>query len=318
MESVCLINFPEIPEPVRLERLSYPSPLRRLPVVIDTDASNEIDDQFAIAYSLLSPERLDVQAVYAAPYSADGEDPAGGMEASFDEICRIFAKMGMSAEDRVFRGSGAYLKSYDEPVASDAAEDLVRRAMAMADSPLYVVSIAAITNVATAILLEPEIIDRIVVVWLAGHGLHWRHTAEFNLRQDLPASRIVFDCGVPLVHIPCNGVTTHLLTTVPEIEQHVKGRGAIGDYLAQIFMDYHSDHFAWTKVIWDIAPVAWLIDPQWVPTEIVHSPVITDQLTWSVDRTRHFIRSATFIDRDPVFRDFFTKLALHAPENTSV
>jgi purine nucleosidase len=46
------------------------APRRSRPrVVIDTDAANEIDDPFALAWALLSPERLDVLAVYAAPFS---------------------------------------------------------------------------------------------------------------------------------------------------------------------------------------------------------------------------------------------------------
>jgi hypothetical protein len=46
-----------------------------------------------------------------------------------------------------------------------------------------------------------------------------------------------------------------------------------------------------------------------VPTDLVHSPILTDQVTWSFDQSRHFIRSANFIHRDPIFRDLFTKLA---------
>jgi purine nucleosidase len=175
-------------------------------------------------------------------------------------------------------------------------------------TPLYVVAIGALTNVASAILIEPGIIERIVVVWLGGNALHWPHTDEFNLSQDLLASRLIFDCGVPLVHVPCRGVTTHLLTTVPEIERYVEGRGAIGDYLAQIFKAYVADHYAWSKVLWDIATIAYLIDDRWVPTEIVHSPILTDQLTWSFDNSRHLIRSANFVHRDQIFRDLFTKL----------
>jgi purine nucleosidase len=49
------------------QRLAPPRTSPR--VVIDTDAANEIDDQFALAWALLSPERLDVLAVYAAPFS---------------------------------------------------------------------------------------------------------------------------------------------------------------------------------------------------------------------------------------------------------
>ncbi len=72
---------------------------------------------------------------------------------------------------------------------------------------------------------------------------------------------------------------------------------------------YHQDHKGWSKVIWDIATIAYLIDPTWVPTELVHSPIVTDQMTWSFDRSRHLIRYANFIHRDPIFRDLFAKLS---------
>ena len=65
---------------------------------------------------------------------------------------------------------------------------------------------------------------------------------------------------------------------------------------------------AQSKVIWDIAAIAWLIDPGWVPTDLVHSPVLTHEKTWSVDLSRHLIRSANMVHRDDIFRDLFTKL----------
>ena len=160
---------------------------------------------------------------------------------------------------------------------------------------------------------------------LGGNALHWPHTVEFNLAGDVLASSLVLYCGVPLVLVPCAGVTTHLRTTVSEIEQHVQGRGAIGDYLAETFKKYSGDHFAWSKEIWVVAVIAYLINPEWIPSSIVSSPIIaqraagavriSDQetrskqaLTWSVDNSRHQIRCAYYVNRDPVFRDLFTKL----------
>ena len=54
------------------------------------------------------------------------------------------------------------------------------------------VSIGAITNIASAILMNPEIVNRMVVVWLGGHALSWPDTEEFNMVQDIAAARIVF------------------------------------------------------------------------------------------------------------------------------
>jgi inosine-uridine nucleoside N-ribohydrolase len=278
-------------------------------MVLDTDTYNEIDDQFAVVHALLSPTKLDVEALYAAPFHNDrSTGPRDGMEKSYEEILRLLERLDVAPEGFVFRGSTGFLTDWEHAHRSEAALDLVERAMAPDKEPLFVVAIGAITNVASAILIEPRIIERITVVWLGGHSLYWPHTREFNLRQDVLASRLVFDCGVPLVQIPCLGVTSHLLTTVAEMERYVQGRGAIGDYLAEIFKAYHDDHYAWSKVIWDISTIGYLLNPAWVPTELVHSPILTDQVTWSVDHSRHLIRSATYVHRDPIYRDLFTKL----------
>ena len=79
------------------------------------------------------------------------------------------------------------------------------------------------------------------------------------------------------------GVVSHLHTTQPEMAAHVKGRGAIGDYLYQIYSDYHLDHFAYSKQIWDLAPLAWLVNPEWAQMELVSSPRLTDAITWDFD-----------------------------------
>jgi len=302
------MKFPKITDTVRLQKLKPPA--GKIRMVLDTDTYNEIDDQFAVVYSLLSPERLDVEAIYAAPFfNKRSSSPGDGMEKSFYEILRLLEKLNVSAENFVFKGSTGYLSDCKSPGKSDAVSDLIERAMKSNDEPLYVVGIGAITNIASAMLREPEIINKIVIVWLGGHALHWSNTDEFNLRQDMTAARLVFDCGVPLVHIPCAGVTTHLHTTVPEMKAYVKGRGKIGDYLFEIFSDYNAEHCGGSKVIWDIAPIAYLIDASRVPTEVVHSPIITEQKTWSFDCSRHLIRSAFMVNRDPIFKDLFRKLA---------
>ena len=170
------------------------------------------------------------------------------------------------------------------------------------------VAVGAITNVASAILMDPSIIENIVVVWLGGNSIHWPNTREFNFSQDLNASRLIFDCGVPLVQLPCAPVVTHFATTVPEMETYLKGRGAIGDYLLEIFKEYHKDHYAWSKVLWDMTAVAWLVNADWTPSNLIHSPIVTDQHTFSVDDSRHLIRAAYFINRDAIFGDFFQKM----------
>ena len=309
------MDFSPLDPQILRDRLRPPSgPVQ---IVLDTDTFNEIDDQFAVVYALLSPERIKVEALHAAPFhNSRSSGPGDGMQKSFEEIHRLLARLpavDRSKEGFVKRGSTEWLPSDGPPIESEATADLIERAMASPiEDPLYVVAIGAITNVASALLLEPEIRGRIVLLWLGGHARHWPDTREFNLRQDPAASRVVLDCGVPLVRFPCMGVVSHLHTTQPEMAEHVKGRGAIGDYLFQIYSEYHADQFAYSKQIWDLAPLGWLVEPKWAQMELVSSPRLTDSITWEFDEGRHTVSCARHVDRDGIFRDLFSKLDLAA------
>ena len=60
------INFPKLSKEKLLERLEHPNGIAR--VIIDTDAANEIDDQFALTWALLSPEKLKIEADIAEDF----------------------------------------------------------------------------------------------------------------------------------------------------------------------------------------------------------------------------------------------------------
>ncbi len=302
----CAQPYTKIPDVEMLERLKAPA--GKVSAVIDTDTYNEIDDQFAVVYALLSPEKIKLEAIYAAPFLNKRSESAGdGMEKSYNEILNLLDKMKKPHKGFVLRGSNTFLPAHNKAVESPAARDLVKRAMASEDL-LYVLTLGAPTNVASAILMEPQIVNKIVVIWLGGASPDWRTANEFNLRQDMFASQVLFNSGVPLIQLPTLPVTSHLLTSIPEVDHFLKGRGAIGDYLCEIFRDYHSGSYAWSKVIWDISVIAYLVEPKWFGTEIRHTPVLTDQITYSVDRQRHFYRVAFHINRDGIFGDMFKKI----------
>ena len=301
-------NFHKMEESVRIKKLEPAKGKVRL--VLDTDTYNEIDDQFALSYAYLSKDKLQLEAVYAAPFFNKRAKSAGdGMEKSYEEILRLLTLLGKSPEGFAFRGSDRYLENSSKPVRSEAALDMVKKAMAATpDNPLYVVTVGCITNVASAILIEPKIIEKIVIVWLGGNGLDWPNQNEFNLKQDVLAAQVVLNSGVPLVILPCRPVVSHFLTTIPELEYYLKGKTKLADYLLESTVKYGGEAKVWSKVVWDVTAVAWLVNPSWVPTNLVHSPVLTDQLTYSVDRSRHFIRMASSVDRDAIFNDLFVKL----------
>jgi inosine-uridine nucleoside N-ribohydrolase len=188
-------------------------PTGRIEMVLDSDMFNEVDDQFALAFAARSPERIDLKAVYAAPFLNHRSKSAGdGMEKSYHETLRVLELLGEETDRRVFRGSDRFLTDRNTPVDSPAARHLIRLAHQDRKGPLYVVGLGAATNLASALLLDPSI--------------------------------------------------------------------------------------------------AWLLKPEeMVTSQIVPSPVLTDEGTWKVGGERHPVRVAVKLDRDLIFEVLFQRLS---------
>ena len=337
------------------KKLQFPS--GKLRCVIDTDAYNEVDDQFAIAWALRATERFDVEAIYAAPYYTSifqqvlpipdqvlksmlhfAGTPGEGMLNSYHEIQKLLGILEVKTE--VFKGSERFIGNDGAPVESEAARDLVKRAMSSTDT-LYVLAIGAITNVASALLMEPSIRDRIVIVWLGGQPTSFDKATEFNLMQDVTASRHVFYCGVPLIFIPCICVASHLTVTREELEKRLIGKSKIGDYLGNIVLEQFKDdqvpttarlmkklylggmddipdetadgyatrHISWSRIVWDISTVGFLSNPDWSASRLEPSPVLGDDMSWSRDDTRHPVRVCHYLSREYIFGALFDALS---------
>lgn len=295
----------------RMKNLSVPKGM--IDVVLDTDAYNEVDDQFAISYMLKSKERLNTKAIYAAPFfNGNSVSPKDGMEKSYNEIFKILSLAGEKFD--VFRGSEKYLDDENTPVISSAAEDLVQRAKNYSpEKPLYVVAIGAITNIASAILLNPDIIENIVVVWLGGHGLHYHNTKEFNMYQDVAAARVVMRSGVPFVQLPCVGVVDKFAVSKQELEFWLKGKNPLADYLATNAIaaaEAYAKGRAWTRVIWDVTAVGWLLNDsdRFMQSRVIPTPIPTYDNFYATDYNGHPMRYVYNINRDSLMNDLFEKL----------
>lgn len=311
------IQWPELSLAQRMS-LTIPPKEGIIPVVIDSDTYNEIDDQMAIAWAILHPERIDLQAVYAAPFTNHFfgnnsshtyvDNPAVGMQLSYEEIHRVFERLPSRKKlPKVFTGSTCYLKDSTEPERSPAVADLIQRART-AKQTLHVLAIGAPTNIACALLLAPDIIEKIHVIWLGGNSYDWKDNQEFNLMQDISASRVLFDSGVVLTQIPCFGVTNCMASSVPEIQYYFANTSRIGSYFAELAPRCPWIGFGSRKVIWDITTVGYILDRSWFTCQFVPAPLINDNLSWSFDNRRHPIEVVKFIERDNLFIDFFRKI----------
>ena len=302
--------YPLINEVTRIKMLQFP--VEKIDILIDSDTNNEIDDQFAIAYALLSPERFNVKGILAAPYVIDDglQDPEEGMLLSYEEIFRLLRLMGREniPRDFVKKGSPRFMKPSKEPVPSDAADCILRLARGYSsENPLYIVAIGAVTNVASAIQKDPEIIKNLVVVWLGGND--FGHSPDvFNVNRDKYAAQVLFDCGVPLIHVPAYYVSSHLITSVPALKSFIGGVNPMCDYFIENVAGFRAEAFATGKEIWDVSAFAVLMNASWSTSEITATPIITDQLTWSFDYCRPLMRNIRTLDREAIMGDLYRKL----------
>lgn len=292
-------------------------PVGKIDVVLDTDTFNEIDDQYALAYMIQSEDRLNILGVYAAPFlNHHSSSPKDGMEKSYDEILNVYKLLNRPEFEHItFKGSTEFLIN-QEPTMSEAVQHLIYTAMAHSpENPLYVVGIAAATNIATAILIEPKIINNIVVLWLGGLGYDWHNNLSFNCRQDLVAARALLDTPMPLVQFPGMGVISAFATTGPELEYWLKGKNSFCDYMiakteeeARI-TNLRSGGNVWSRALWDVVPIGWLLSEEFMKDKLVNSPIMQDNHYYSQDFRRHFIKYVYFVERDKLMEDLFEKLA---------
>ncbi|MBO5068936.1 MAG: nucleoside hydrolase [Roseburia sp.] len=290
-------------------------PTTKVDVVIDTDTFNEIDDQFAVSYLMASSDKLNLKALYAAPFfNHHSESPRDGMRKSYEEILRLLELTGRREFIPVtYKGSETYLPDEKTPVISDAAENLVERAMQYSsEKPLYVVAIGAITNVASALLIKPEIAERIVLVWLGGHGREFHDNKEFNLHQDIAAARVIFKSGTPVVQLPCMGVVSSFSVPYVELEHYLRGKNALCDFLVDRVRDEvasYSEGLAVSRVLWDVTAVAWLLndDNKFMLARLDTLPVPEYDGLCAYDHSR-LIQYVYHINRDTLATDLFMKL----------
>ena len=281
-------------------------------VVIDSDTYNEMDDQYAIAYAIAS-SKANVLALHAAPFfdpsNGRSQSFADGMELSFQEMERVLEVTGSKGKYPVFKGSETNI-SHDPQgfnPENPASRNLVRLAR-KARKPIYVLCLGMITNVAAALMLDPSIKDKIVVVWLGTNCFSKGDLEEFNLRQDYLAGQRVMDSGVPMIVLPAMGGPgegTRVLLVGQEDLGAIKGDGR-----AQVFFrselprEFHKTD-GWHHVLWDIAAPGLIAHPENFHLRIIPAPILTEDRQFAFDSTRHRIVWMDSLDPGPVRADLF-------------
>ena len=212
-----------------LQRLGYTVPagaVRR--VIVDTDAKNEADDQYAILHHLLTP-MFDVRGIIATHFESKAQTPGETMEMSYREAQKLLA-LAQIDDVPLLRGCPLPLASPADAPDSEGVRFLIEEARKPDDRPLYIAVQGAMTNVAAALNRAPDIADKIVVLWNGGGPYPEGSEGEFNLLQDADACRALLASRAEVWQIPQN-VYGLLEVSLAELAARVRPCGALGEYL---------------------------------------------------------------------------------------
>lgn len=284
---------------------------KKIRVLYSTDTKNEADDQYVIAHAIMTPKFI-VEGFVAAHY--EKKDPVDSMEKSYQEIDKVLTLMGQEKNFKYFRGAPHGLPDENTPVDSEGARFIIEEAMKESEYPLFVVGIGCATDIASALLLEPAIAERITVIWLGGRN-YPAGGEEFNLMNDVAAGNVLFQSNVPLWLLTTD-VTSVMKVSYAELEYKVRPCGAIGDYLCTQLYDVGKED--WTNgeswIIWDDATVGLLLDHHAYQYEELPAPYILPDMTYRLQpENKRLVRFYTAVEPRFIFEDFFCKLALNFP-----
>lgn len=284
-------------------------------VILDTDANNEIDDQAAIVHALLSPE-LKVEGIIAAHYGK--EKHKNSMEKSYQEVLHLLDLLGLDNEVPVYKGAAEAMKDHSEPEESEGAEFMIERALAgNKDNTLYIAYLGPLTDMASAYLMEPDVANNVVTLWIGG-GWWPNGGREFNAGNDWIAADLMFKSEMNLIQYP-RSTYRMMRIGVAEMEKFIMGKGAIGDYLTAIFKEWRitspisfegrsaSQPRRWW-VYGDSPAVGTMINPDWGYYLEVPAPRLNEDLTYEHPETDKTIELCVEVTAGEILEDFFRKL----------
>jgi inosine-uridine nucleoside N-ribohydrolase len=285
-------------------------PIWRRRVIIDTDAKNEADDQFAIVHALLSPS-LDVRGLIAAHFGT--RRTTRSMEESREEIDRLLDLTDL--RDKVTVANGAATAISDERSAQGSAGArliVAESKLASPEDPLYVALLGPLTDLASAILLDPGIVERpVVVIWIGGvgYGVETYPGVEFNLGNDIAAANVVFDSGITLWQVPSN-VYSQVSVGYAELEERIGGTSPLADYLIRQLVEwnatYHPDPIE-SRSLGDSPAVSLMLYPNGGTFRVVPAPRF-GQEGHHVPGSGHPIRVTESVDVRFLIEDMFAKI----------
>ena len=175
----------------------------RIPIILDTDIGDSIDDALALAFALHSPE-LDVRAVTTVIDDVESKTRLASKMLGVYNRRDIALAMG-APEPLLDASMPASSKEFEVLTRNDTIPDAARRrasdviidTLLQSRGKITIVAIGPMTNIAIALKTDPRIknnIERIVTM----SGAYIGSELEYNVKRDRVAAEIVFHSGVPI------------------------------------------------------------------------------------------------------------------------
>ncbi|GAA3569125.1 hypothetical protein GCM10022197_26720 [Microlunatus spumicola] len=284
---------------------------QRRRLIVDTDAKNEADDQYAIVHALLSPT-LDVRGIVPAHFGT--ERSASSMLDSRAEVDLLLQLLGLEGQVVVANGAEHAIPDETTPAPSPGAELIVAESLAATpEDPLFVVFLGPLTDMATAILTDPAIVHRdVVVVWIGGmgHDVDWSYDAvEFNLRNDITAANVVFGSGITVWQIPAT-VYTMVSVGYAELEERIGGTSKLADYLIEQLVAFNESQHPEpieSRSLGDSPAISVVLNPRGGVSRTVPAPRFGSQGGY-LPGSGHPVRVFDSVDVRYLLEDMFAKL----------
>jgi len=284
------------------------APEKRIRVIVNTDAKNEADDQYAIVHALLTPS-FELHGLIPAHFGA--LKSATSLKDSHDEVMLLLDLMDLTGRVRVADGAAGAMPDETTPLPSPGAELIVAEAMRDDPRPLHVAFLGPLTDMAAALLMEPRIAERGVrVVWIGGG--HWPVGGrEYNLSNDIAAANVVMRSGVEVWQVP---MTVYRLFAVSyaELAERVSDKGPLGRYLVEQLIDWNArmvpgpiEH----RSLGDSPAIGVMMYPECGRSEWRPAPEFNAAMNYVHTGRNRPIRVYDTVDARFVLEDFFAKLA---------
>jgi hypothetical protein len=208
-------------------------------VIIDNDFSGDPDDLYQLVHHLLSPSVETRLVIGSHLRFGSPSDPGPDTAYNASLVARdVFARMGLASADIVVQGSPIAMVDTETPQDTPAARAIIAEANRADSRPLFYAAGGGLTDLASAILLAPEIASKIILVWIGGSE-HAEFAVppkdawpiEYNLWIDIPSVQVCFDNqDLEIWQIPRN-VYRQCLVSETELYHRVATKGALGKYL---------------------------------------------------------------------------------------